>query len=75
MYIDKLDGRVDATFYGRMSTSWREEQAVCLREIERHQAANKSYMDEGCSFSNSHEARGGSSKDRNPETSGDSSIS
>ena len=36
MYIDKLDGRVDATFYGRMSTSWREEQAVCLREIERH---------------------------------------
>jgi site-specific DNA recombinase len=47
MYIDKLDGRVDATFYERMSTSWREEQARCLREIERHQAANKSYMDEG----------------------------
>ncbi len=47
MYIDKLDGRVDATFYERMSTSWREEQTRCLREIERHQAANKSYMDEG----------------------------
>jgi site-specific DNA recombinase len=47
MYIDKLDGRVDATFYERMSVSWREEQARCLREIERHQAANKSYMDEG----------------------------
>ena len=47
MYIDKLDGRVDATFYDRMSTSWREEQTRCLREIERHQAANKSYMDEG----------------------------
>ena len=47
MYIDKLDGRVDATFYERMSTSWREEQIRCLREIERHQAANKSYMDEG----------------------------
>ena len=27
--------------------SWREEQDRCLREIERHQAANKSYMDEG----------------------------
>jgi hypothetical protein len=27
--------------------SWREEQARYLREIERHQAANKSYMDEG----------------------------
>ena len=47
MYIDKLDGRVDAAFYERMSTSWREEQARCLREITRHQAANKSYMDEG----------------------------
>src|SRR3984893_13083391 len=47
MYIDKLDGRVDATFYERMSTSWREEQGCCLRETERHQVANKSYMDEG----------------------------
>jgi hypothetical protein len=47
MYIDKLDGRVDTTFYERMSTSWREEQTRRLREIERHQAANKSYMDEG----------------------------
>jgi site-specific DNA recombinase len=47
MYVDKLDGRVDATFYERMSASWREEQGCCLREIEQHQAANKSYMDEG----------------------------
>jgi hypothetical protein len=42
MYIDKLDGRVDPTFHDRMSRSWREEQTRCLREIERHQAANKS---------------------------------
>lgn len=47
MNIDKLDGRVDATFYERMSASWREEQARCVREVERHQGANKSYMDEG----------------------------
>ena len=47
MYVDKLDGRVDVTFYERMSTSWREEQTCCLREIEQHQSANKSYMDEG----------------------------
>ena len=47
MYVDKLDGRVDASFYERMSTSWREGQTRCLREIEQHQAANKSYMDEG----------------------------
>jgi hypothetical protein len=44
MYVDKLDGRVDASFYERMSTSWREGQTRCLREIEQHQAANKSYM-------------------------------
>jgi hypothetical protein len=31
MYVDKLDGRVDATLYERMSTSWREEQTRCLR--------------------------------------------
>jgi site-specific DNA recombinase len=47
MYIDKLDGRIDATFYERMSTSWRGEQTRCLREIERHQVADKSYMQEG----------------------------
>ena len=47
MYVDKVDGRVDAAFYERMSRSWREEQARCLREIEQHQAANRSYMDEG----------------------------
>jgi hypothetical protein len=30
-----------------MSNQWREEQNRCLREIERLQAANRSYMDEG----------------------------
>jgi len=24
MYVDKLDGKIDATFYERMSASWRE---------------------------------------------------
>ena len=47
MYVDKLDGRVDGTFFDKMSTQWREEQNRCLREIERHQAAEQSYMDEG----------------------------
>jgi site-specific DNA recombinase len=47
IYIDKLDGKVDAALYDRMSTDWRAEQARCLREIEHHQAANRSYMDEG----------------------------
>jgi hypothetical protein len=47
MYVDKLDGLVDATFFERMSNQWREEQNRCLREIERLQAADRSYMDEG----------------------------
>jgi hypothetical protein len=30
-----------------MSNQWREEQTRCLREIERHQNADGSYLDEG----------------------------
>jgi site-specific DNA recombinase len=47
MYVDKLDGLVDAAFFETMSNQWREEQNRCLREIERLQAADRSYMDEG----------------------------
>jgi site-specific DNA recombinase len=47
MYFDKLDGLVEAAFFEKMSNQWREEQNRCLREIERLQAADRSYMDEG----------------------------
>ncbi len=47
MYVDKLDGRVDAAFFDKMSAEWRAEQNRCQREIDRHQEADKSYMDEG----------------------------
>ena len=47
MYLDKLDGRVDSEFFDKMSAQWREEQNRCLREIERHEGAERSYMDEG----------------------------
>jgi site-specific DNA recombinase len=47
MYVDKLDGLVDAAFFEKMSNEWREAQNTCLREIERHQEADKSYMDDG----------------------------
>jgi site-specific DNA recombinase len=47
MYVDKLDGRVEASLYERLSAEWRTEQDRCRREIERHQAANRFYMDEG----------------------------
>ena len=47
MYVDKLDGRIDAEFFDRMATEWRGEQAQCLREVERHSAADQSYLEEG----------------------------
>ena len=47
MYVDKLDGLVDTAFYEKMSNQWREEQNRCQREIECHQNADNSYLDEG----------------------------
>ena len=47
MYIDKLDGKIGGDFFDRMAEKWREEQTRCLRDIERHQEAEQSYMDEG----------------------------
>lgn len=47
MYVDKLDGVVDTAFFEKMSTQWRDEQNHCLREIERHQSADQSYLVEG----------------------------
>lgn len=47
MYVDKLDGVVDTAFFEKLSNQWREEQTRCQREIDRHQNADKSYMQEG----------------------------
>jgi site-specific DNA recombinase len=47
MYIDKLDGKIGADFYDKMAGQWREGQSRCMRDIERHQEAEQSYMDEG----------------------------
>ena len=47
MYVDKLDGRIDTAFFERMSSEWRAEQDRCTREIERHQSADQSYLEEG----------------------------
>ena len=47
MYVDKRDGIIDTAFFEKMSNQWRAEQNRCLREIEQHQNADKSFMDEG----------------------------
>jgi site-specific DNA recombinase len=47
IYVDKLDGLIDTAFFDKMSNQWREEQNRCQLEIDRHQNADKSYLDEG----------------------------
>jgi hypothetical protein len=47
MYIDKLDGKIGGDFYDKFAGEWREEQLRLQREIDRHEAAEQSYMDEG----------------------------
>ncbi len=46
-YVDKLDGNIDAYFFEKMSAEWRAEQDRCLRDIERHQSADQSYLEDG----------------------------
>jgi site-specific DNA recombinase len=47
MYVDKLDGKVDGAFFERTSAEWQAQQNYCQREIERHQTADRSYLEEG----------------------------
>ena len=47
MYVDKLDGRIDATFFDRKAAEWRSEQSRCLETIQGHQDANQTYLEEG----------------------------
>jgi hypothetical protein len=47
MYIDKLDGKIGGDFYDQKAGEWREEQRRLQRDIDRHEAAERSYMDEG----------------------------
>ena len=47
IYVDKIEGKVDLSTYDRLSSQWRAEQAEILRNIESHQAADRSYMDLG----------------------------
>jgi site-specific DNA recombinase len=46
-YVDKLDGIIDSAFFDKMSEEWRAEQDRCLRDIERHQGADQSYLEDG----------------------------
>ncbi len=47
MYIDKLDGKIDADFFDRKAAEWRLEQSRILSAIEDHDKANQTYLKEG----------------------------
>jgi site-specific DNA recombinase len=47
MFVDKLDGRVNAEFCDQKATEWRSGQDTLLRQIHEHQDANQSYLEDG----------------------------
>ena len=47
MYVDKLDGRIDAAFFDQKQSEWREEQRRLRDTIAEHETANESYIAEG----------------------------
>jgi len=47
MYVDKLDGRIDANFFDRMSAEWRAEQGRLLRSIQEHESASPIFEADG----------------------------
>ena len=47
MNFEKLDGKIEGDFVDEMAGAWREEQRRLPRDIDRHEEAERSYMDEG----------------------------
>jgi hypothetical protein len=45
--MDKLDGRIDNDFFDRKAVDFRSEQARMIRDIETHQTASRSYIEDG----------------------------
>lgn len=46
-YEDRLDGRISADLFERKSAEWRAEQGRIRREMARHEAADRVYIEEG----------------------------
>ena len=47
MYMDKLDGRIDAEFFDRKAAEFRAGQRRVRRDLDAHQVANHTYVEEG----------------------------
>jgi hypothetical protein len=47
MYMDKLDGRISNEFFDGKAAEFRVAQCGLMRDIETHQNANQSYVEDG----------------------------
>ena len=47
MYEDKLDGRIDTSFFERKHAEWRTEQNRILARVKAQQEASRSYVEDG----------------------------
>jgi hypothetical protein len=47
MYMDKLDGRIGNEFFDQKAAEFRGDQGRIMRDIETHQNANRSHIEEG----------------------------
>jgi|SRR5271157_2124343 len=47
MYEDKLDGRIGNDFFDTKAAEMPAAQTAVMRDLEAHQTANRSYIEEG----------------------------
>ena len=47
MYLDKLDGRVEAAFYDRKAAEWRRDMDTLRAAIDERQTTARTYLPEG----------------------------
>src|SRR5450631_2426002 len=47
MYLDRLDGKVEPTYYDRKHREWRREVEKIQTKMLKHSNADESYLDEG----------------------------
>ena len=47
MYEDKLDGRIANDYFDTKAAEMRAAQAAIMHDLEAHQTANRSYIEEG----------------------------
>ena len=47
MYVDKLDGRIEAAYFDRKASEWRRDLDGIAASIAEHQTADRGYVDSG----------------------------